>query len=80
MIEACGDFDFTRETRGIHARRDFGAEYFYRDLAGVPNVFGEIHRGHPTAADFAHDAISVDKRRLQALERAAICYVVKSRV
>ena len=63
MAQPRGDLDLAQEAIRAHGVRELGLEQLDGDLATMPDVVGEIHGGHPAAADHALDAIAAGERR-----------------
>ena len=58
MAEPGGDLDLAQEALGAERGRQLGVEDLERDLAVVPEVLGEVDRGHPAAAELALERIA----------------------
>jgi hypothetical protein len=59
MLEVRGDLDLAQEPLDPEHGPELGVEDLVGDLPIVPEVAGEVHRGHPTASDLAVDRIAV---------------------
>src|SRR5881296_2236357 len=67
MLQLCREADLSEEPLGAEDGRKLGAEHLERDGAVVFNVAGEVHRGHPTAAELTLDRVAARKGRPHAL-------------
>jgi hypothetical protein len=59
MLELCSDLDLAEESVWAERNGQLGAQHLYRNLAMMPEVLGQIDRGHPSASDLALNAITV---------------------
>ncbi len=71
MLQAGGDLDFTEEPFTAQRGGQLRPQHLERHLAAVPQVLGEVHRGHAARADFPLDAVLVRQGGRQAGERLA---------
>ena len=62
MIELGGDADLAGEPVGPEHRSQLGPEHLDRDLAVMPQIVGEIDRGHPAVAQLALDPVAARER------------------
>ena len=62
VSELGGDLDLPDEPLSPQARSQLRAQHLDGDFAGMLQIMGQIDRGHTTAADFAFDAVTIDKR------------------
>ncbi len=67
MLEAGGGLDLLDEPVGAQHRREFRLQDLERDLAVVLEILGQEHRGHPTCAELALDAVAVGQSRGEAV-------------
>ena len=65
MLEPRCQADLTLETLGPHGRCQLGTQHLQRDPAVVPEIVGEIHRGHATLPQFALEPVSVCQAALE---------------
>ena len=68
MLQARGDADLAQEALGAERRGELGAQHLERDLAVVPEVVGEVDRGHAAAAELALDRVAAGEGRLELRE------------
>src|SRR6266581_7467623 len=66
MLQLCREADLSEEPLGAEDGRKLGAEHLERDGAVVFNVAGEVHRGHPAAAELTLDRVMVRQRNPQS--------------
>jgi len=59
MLEPGGEADLALEALGAKCRGQVGVQDLERDGPVVPQVVGEIDRGHPPAAELALEAVAV---------------------
>ena len=59
MIQARGEPDLAHETLPSERLGQIGVEHFHRDVAVVPDVAREVHRGHAARAELALDAVAL---------------------
>jgi hypothetical protein len=57
-----GELDLLDETLGADHRRELRVQDLERDLAVMPDVFGEVDGGHPARTELALDAVLVRQR------------------
>ena len=67
MPEARGRLDLAQEALGAERGGELGAQDLDRDLAVVPEVLGEVDRGHAARAELALDPVAVGERRVEAV-------------
>ena len=72
VLELPGDADLAQESLGAEDGRKLGVEHLERDQAVVLEVAGEVHRGHPAAAELALDRVTARERSSKALEQTSI--------
>jgi len=70
VLELGGGGDLLHEPLGAQDRGEVGFQDLERDLALVPEVLGEIDRGHAALAQLALQPVAVDQRRVQPLREA----------
>ena len=58
MAEPGRDADLAQEPLGAEHRAELGVEHLDRHLAVVPDVVGQVDRGHPAAAELALERIA----------------------
>ena len=58
MAEPGRDTDLAQEALGAEHRAELGVEHLDRDLAVMPDVVGQVDRGHAAAAELALEAHS----------------------
>jgi hypothetical protein len=69
LPESMGDdFDFAEKPVGSERGRQIRAQHFDRHLARVPEVFGQVDRGHAASSQLADDAVATLKGCVQALD------------
>ena len=68
MLQPGGDLDFPEEPLAAEGGGDLGPEDLHRHLAVMPQVFGQVDRGHPPAAELALDGVAVPEGGLQTVE------------
>jgi hypothetical protein len=51
VLELCRDANFALEALRAERRGQLGMQHLHRDRAIVPEVLGEVHRRHATAAE-----------------------------
>ena len=66
MLQPRGEADLALKALGPGAPQ-IGVQHLERDIAAMPEVVGEIDRGHPARAEGAHELISAAERLLQLL-------------
>ena len=59
MLQPGGDADLLEEPVRSEGGGEVGAEDLQGDLAVVAEVVGEVHCGHPAAAELALDAVAL---------------------
>ena len=59
MLQPGRELDLALESLRAERGRDRGQEHLERDGALVPEVAGEVHRGHAAAAELALDEVAV---------------------
>lgn len=69
MLQLCRDLDLTRETIRADRCRQLGPEELDRDVATVPEIPGQLDRGHGTLPDLALDRVAVGESSLEAIQR-----------
>src|SRR2546426_681789 len=67
--ESRGDLDFAHEALGAERRGELGPQHLDRDGAMMLEIPAEVHRGHPTATEFALDRVTPDEGGSQAGEQ-----------
>ena len=68
MLEVGGDPNFLKKPISPKHGGQHRPKHLDRDLPLVLQVLGQIHRGHPSRAEFALEAVSVGKGGGQALQ------------
>jgi hypothetical protein len=72
VLQLRDELDFATEAIGADAGRGFARQDFDDDIAVEREIAGDEHARHPTAAEFAVDAIGVAERALERIsERVA---------
>ena len=71
MLQAGCDLDLAEETLAAERGGELGPQHLERHLAPVPEVLGEVHRGHAAGADFPLDAVAVGEGGGEAGESLA---------
>ena len=66
MLEPRGDADLAQEALGPERVSQLGMQDLERHRPVVPEVPGEIDRGHAAAAELALDHVAVGQRGLEA--------------
>ena len=61
-LSAGGDPDLAGEPVGAEQGAQLGAEHLDRHLAAVPQVVGQVDRGHAAVAELAEDGVAVGER------------------
>ncbi len=69
MLEIGGELDLREEALGAQHRGELRVEHLDGHLAVVPDVLGEIHRGHAARAQLPLDPVAVGQRRGEAGRR-----------
>ena len=59
MGEPRGNRDLAQKPLGADRGRDLGPQHLDRDLAAVPEVFGDVHRRHAAATQDPLDPVAV---------------------
>ena len=59
VLQAGAEADLAQETIGPHRMGQLGAENLERHRSVMPEVVGEVHRGHAPATELALDAVAV---------------------
>ena len=57
VLEVGGELDLGQEALGADDGRELGAQHLHRHPPIVPQVLGEIHRGHAARADLVLEAV-----------------------
>ena len=60
--------DLTQEALPAQRGGELGAEHLDGDLALVPEILGEVDRGHPARTELALDGVAADERRCDGFE------------
>ncbi len=68
MIELAGNLDLPQEPLGADGGGQPGLEDLDRNLTAVLQVFGEVHRRHPTATQLTLDLVAVGEGSLEAIQ------------
>ncbi len=68
MLQLGRDLDLAGESVRPQRRRQIGTEHLHRDLSPVPQIFGEIYRGHAAAPQLAGQDVAAGKRGMEAIE------------
>ncbi len=58
VLQVGGGLDLLEETLGTDDSRKLRTQYLERDLAAVPDVFGEVDRRHAAGAEVALDRVA----------------------
>ena len=69
VLQAGGGLDLALEALGAEGRAQLGPQDLQRDPAVVLQVFGEVDRGHPAAAELALDPVALGQGSLEVLEQ-----------
>ena len=59
MLQAGRHLDFAEEPLAAERGGELGPQHLERHLAPVPEILGEVHRGHAAGADLPLDAVAV---------------------
>ena len=59
MLEVGGGLDLGKEALRADDGGELGPEDLDRDLAVVPEILGQVHRGHPSGAELPLNAVPV---------------------
>ncbi len=68
MLKPGGELDLALEPLGAERGGELGVQHLERHRAVVPEVVGEVHRGHAAPAELALDPVSPGQMRLQRLQ------------
>ncbi len=68
MLEIGGGRDLLHEALSPEHRGEFGSQHFYRHLAVMFEVFGEVDGGQAAGAEFVLDGVTVGEGGLEAIE------------
>ena len=72
VLEPRREPDLADEALGPHGLGQLGVEDFERHRSVMPEVVGEVHRGHAPATELALDAVAIGlepaSRRLRELD------------
>ena len=71
MLQPGGEPDLALEALGAERRGQLGMEHLERDRTVVPEVAGEIDRGHAAAAELALEHVAGGQRCLELLPQVA---------
>src|SRR5207249_1827373 len=63
MLQLGSDLDLAEEPLRAQGRGQFRFEDLHGHFALVPQVLGQVHRGHPAAAELALDRVTTRKGR-----------------
>ena len=66
MLQVGGELDFLEETVGAEHRGELGVEDLDGHPPAVPDVLGQVHRGHTALAELALKAVAVGQGCAQA--------------
>ena len=69
MLQVGGDLDLGQEPLAAEHGGELGVQHLDGDLAAVPQVLGEVDRGHAALADLALEAVPVGQRGLEPVEQ-----------
>ena len=69
MLEPGGEPDLALEALGAERGGELGMEHLERDRAVVPEVLGEVDRGHAPAAELALERVAVPQRFTKCRDR-----------
>jgi hypothetical protein len=72
-----GDFDLAQEAIGAHGIGQLGVQHLESHGAPVPQVAGEVHRGHAATTQLALQGVAVSQGSLQVGEE--VCYATPRR-
>ena len=67
MLQPGRVLDLAQEALGPERGGQLGVQHLERDRAVVPEVVGEVHRGHAAAPELALEPVAVSKTIHQAL-------------
>ena len=70
MLEPGGELDLAEKPLRAEGGREVGAEDLQGNRPVVPEIVGEVDRGHPSPAELALDDVAVAERLLQGQLRA----------
>ena len=77
VLEVGRELDLGQEALGADHGGELGAQDLERDAAVVPDVLGEIDRGHAAGADLAVEAVAVRQGGLEPAEQFGhVCFLV----
>ena len=65
VLQVGGELDFLQEALGAEHCRELGVEHFECDIAAVPKVACEIHRGHAAPAELTLDDVPAAQSGVQ---------------
>ncbi len=68
VLQPGGDLDLAEEPVAADGDGELRPQHLHRDFAVVLEVFGQIDRGHPPAAELALQRVAGGQCRLQAFE------------
>ena len=68
MLQIGGELDFLKEPLGAENGAEFRAEHFERDETVVPEVLGQVDRGHASRAQLPIQPITVGERYREAFQ------------
>jgi hypothetical protein len=68
VLQSGRRLDLGQEPLGAEHRRQVGLEDLDRHLAVVPEVFGQVHRGHAALAQLPLEAVAVGEACPEALK------------
>ena len=72
MLQPGGEPDLALEPLGPEGGGELGVEHLERDRAVVPEVLGEVDRGHAAAAELALERVAALQRFTEWGERSGI--------
>ena len=69
VLQPGGGLDLALEALGAEGGAELGPQDLQRDPPAVLEVFGEVDRGHPAAAELALDPVALGQGSLEPLEQ-----------
>ena len=69
MLQVGRELDLGQEPLGPDHRGELGAEHLERHPPGMPDVLGQVDRGHAAGADLALEAVAVRQGGLESAQQ-----------
>ena len=69
VLQARRELDLLEKPLGAEHGRELGVQHLERHLAAVPNVLGQIDRGHAPGTELSLDPVAVGDRRAESRYR-----------